>query len=180
MAADAVTIPSAGMPGRADILPETPECPARPSQCRLRLRNRASRAMRIVEPADKSSPPSPPSQDPCVAGRVSSARIASGQSYARRKGAGDVCLFSTEAPAPFRQASLEPLPCFLRTRAPPCAFGPTRAAPGAMTCQAAHAPFPFKQNRPQAAGASLSFVGRWRGRSMLGLTRYDGFLSRNQ
>src|SRR3546814_10623555 len=27
---------------------------------RLRLRNRASRAMRIVEPADKPSPPSPP------------------------------------------------------------------------------------------------------------------------
>jgi hypothetical protein len=147
---------------------------------RLRLRNRAGRAMRIVEPADKPSPPSPPSQDPCVAGRVSSARIASGQSYARRKGAGDVCLFSTEAPAPFRQASLEPLPCFLRTRAPPCAFGPARAAPGAMTCQPAHAPFPFKQNRPQAAGASLSFVGRWRGRLVLGLTRYDGFLSRNQ
>ena len=67
--------------------------------------------MRIVEPADKSSPPSPPSQDPCVAGRVSSARIASGQSYARRKGAGDVCLFSTEAPAPFQQAPLGSRAC---------------------------------------------------------------------
>ena len=136
--------------------------------------------MRIVEPADKPSPPSPPSQDPCVAGRVSSARIASGQSYARRKGAGDVCLFSTEAPAPFRQASLEPLPCFLRTRAPPCAFGPAKAAPGAMTCQQVHAPFPFKQNRPLTRPVRLCVCWPLRGCFLLRLTRYDGFLSRNQ
>jgi len=29
-----------------------------------------------------------------------------------------------------------------------------------MTIEPAHAPFPFKQNRPQAAGASLCLLGR--------------------
>jgi hypothetical protein len=130
------------------------------SRCRLRLRNRAD--ARCGSWSQRTS-------HRALRRFTGSARCRTGfghnelrrcQAAPGEKGPATVVCFSRSA-GPFSPGFARPLPCLLCPRARSRAFGPAKAAPGAMTCQPVHAPFSIRaEPSAGAAGASSLLSGR--------------------